>query len=124
MIAVALLLAAQILPAPDSVPVWEAFQEDAESRNFFDPASIRRDGAVARVVIRSVMHRATAGFKTVMIRARIDCRRRAIGIEATDGYGEDGRLIRSAEPPPSAIAMTPVGNVPTYARLVERACGR
>lgn len=125
MIALALLLAAQVLPAPGSVTGWEALPDDPSGRNFLDPASIRRDGDIARVVVRSVAHRGdTDEIQSVVMRLRIDCRASSFGIEAIDAYGAEGRFLESHQMEPGAVANQPTDNLASFVRLVERACGR
>lgn len=124
MIAMALLLAAQMLPAPGSVAEWEALPEDPSGRNFLDPASIRRDGDIARAVIRGVAHPGdTDAIQSVVMRVRVDCRARNFVAEAIDAYGADGRLLHSVEVEPGTVASEPAGTLASYNRLVERACG-
>jgi hypothetical protein len=116
-------LAAQALPAPASVTGWEALSDDAEGHNFLDPASIRRDGDLARVVVRGVANSVAAtGIKSMMMRFRVDCRRRMLGVEAADGYGADGRLIGSRVATEAQVAMAPVPDTGSLTGLVARAC--
>jgi hypothetical protein len=116
-------LAAQALPAPGSITGWENLPDDASGHNFLAPASINRDGDVVRVLVRGVANRVAAtGLKSMMMRFRVDCRQRTLGIEAVDGYGADGRLIGSRVAPPATVAMTPVPGLPSLAALVARAC--
>jgi len=125
MIALALLLAAQALPAPGSVTEWEALPDDQSGRNFLDPASIRRDGDIAYAMVRGVAHPGdTDAIQSAMMRIRIDCRARTFGFEAVDAYGADGRFLRSREVAPGAVASRPTGELASFVRLVERACGR
>ncbi len=116
--------AAQVLPAPNSVPAWAFVAEDASGRIYVDPASVRRDGDIARILVRGVAKRpAASGASVMMMRFRFDCRQRTIGIEAVDGYGADGRLTGSREATPETVAAAPVGNVASTTRVFERACG-
>lgn len=128
MIAIALLLAAQILPAPDSVPAWEILAEDEEGRHFFDPASIRRDGDIARVVYRTINRVLDeGGTRSLMRRIQIHCTARTMGLEVADAYGEDGRLIESSEAEADTVAIEPIdpaSTPPRFVRLAERVCGR
>lgn len=118
-------LAAQALPAPGSITGWETLPDDPSGRNFLDPASIRRQGDLARVVVRGVAHGAEAnGIASMMMRVRVDCRRRTLGIEAADGYGADGRLLGSRVAPEAMVAMAPAAGMPSLAALVARACRR
>jgi hypothetical protein len=117
--------AAQALPAPGTVTGWEPLPDDASGHNFLDPASIRREGDLARVVVRGVAISApAAGIASIMMRFRVDCRRQTLGIEAADGYGADGRLLGSRVAPPSAVAMAPVAGMASFAAIVARACRR
>lgn len=116
-------LAAQVLPAPGAVTAWETLPGDSSGSNSLDPASISRDGDIVRVLVRGVANRIeTNGMKTLMMRFRLDCRAGTIGIEAADGYGEDGRLIGSREAAPAEVAMAPAGELASVAGLVARAC--
>ena len=116
-------LAAQALPAPGSITGWETLPDDASGHNFLDPASVRRAGDLVRVVVRGVAHNVLAnGIQNMMIRFRVDCRQRTVGVEATDGYGADGRLIVSRTAP--AVAMTPAAGLASLTALVARACRR
>jgi len=128
MIAVALLLAAQILPAPDSIPVWEPLPDDAEGRHFYDPASISRDGDVARVVYRSIFRELDEGdVRSMMRRIQIHCTARTMGLEVADGYGEDGGLLESSQAEGDTVAIEPIdpaGTPARFLRLAERVCGR
>ena len=128
MIALALLLAAQILPAPDSIPVWEPLPDDAEGRHSFDPASISRDGDIARVVYRSVFRVLDeADARSMMRRYQFHCIARTMGLEAVDVYGEDGRFIESREAEGDTVFIEPIdpaSTPPRLVRLAERACGR
>jgi hypothetical protein len=118
-------LAAQALPAPGSITGWETLPDDASGRNFLDPASIRREGDLARAVVRGVAHGVLAnGIQSMMMRFRVDCRQRTIGIEATDGYGADGRLIGSRVAPGGVVAMAPAAGMASLAAIVARACRR
>ena len=129
MIAIALLLAAQILPAPDSIPVWEPLPEDAEGRHFYDPASISRDGDIARVVYRSIFRELDEGDVRSMMRRYPDPLRRP-----HDGPRGGGRLWRGrpvawsrskAEGDTVAIEpIDPASTPPRFVRLAERVCGR
>lgn len=123
MIALALLLAAQVLPAPGSVPAWEALPEDPSGRNFLDPANIRRDGDIVYIVVRGVAHPGdTDEIQSLMMRVRVDCRARTFGIEAADAYDGEGRFLRSREVAPREVASEPPGRLASFNRLVERAC--
>ena len=128
MIALALLLAAQILPAPGSVPVWEPLPEDEEGRHFYDPASISRDGDIARVVYRSVFRVLDeADARSMMRRYQFRCAARTMGLEAVDAYGEDGRFIESREAEGDTVFIEPIDPASTPLRLVrlaERVCSR
>ena len=128
MIALALLLAVQILPAPDSVPVWEPLPEDEEGRHFYDPASISRDGDVARVVYRSIFRELDEGdVRSMMRRIQIHCAARTMGLEVADAYGEDGRLVESSQAEADTVAIEPIdpaSTPPRFLRLAERVCGR
>ncbi|MEA3011488.1 MAG: hypothetical protein QOD42_33 [Sphingomonadales bacterium] len=116
-------LAAQALPAPGSVAGWETLPDDASGHNFLDPASIRRDGDLVRIIVRGVASSVGAsGLKSMMMRFRIDCRQRTLGVEAADGYGADGRLIGSRVAQPTEMAMTPIPEMASLAALVARAC--
>jgi surface-adhesin protein E len=118
-------LAAQALPAPGSITGWEPLPDDESGHNFLDPASVRREGDLVRVVVRGVAHSVAAnGIQSMMMRFRVDCRQRTLGIEATDGYGADGRLLGSRVAPASAVAMMPVAGMASLAALVARACRR
>ncbi|HEV7661058.1 MAG TPA: surface-adhesin E family protein [Allosphingosinicella sp.] len=118
-------LAAQALPAPGSVTGWETMPDDPSGHNFLDPASIRRQGDLVRVVVRGVALSAEGtGIASIMMRFRIDCRRRAIGVEAADGYGADGRLLGSRVAPEAAVTMAPVTDMASFAAIVARACRR
>ena len=118
-------LAAQALPAPGSVTGWETLPDDPSGHNFLDPASIRRQGDLVRVVVRGVASDpAATGFQSIMMRFRVDCRRRALGIEAADGYGADGRLVGSRVAPEAAVTMAPVTDMASFTAIVERACRR
>lgn len=128
MIALALLLAAQILPAPDSIPVWEPLPDDAEGRHFYDPASISRDGDVARVVYRSIFRELDEGdVRSMMRRIQIHCTARTMGLEVADGYGEDGGLLESSQAEADTVAIEPIdpaSTPPRFLHLAERVCGR
>jgi hypothetical protein len=128
MIAIALLLAAQILPAPNSIPVWEPLPDDEEGRHFYDPASISRDGDVARVVYRSIFRELDEGdVRSMMRRIQIHCTARTMGLEVADGYGEDGGLLESSQAEADTVAIEPIdpaGTSPRFVRLAERVCGR
>jgi surface-adhesin protein E len=128
MIALALLLAAQILPAPDSIPVWEPLPDDEEGRHFYDPASISRDGDVARVVYRSIFRELDEGdARSMMRRIQIHCTARTMGLEVADAYGEDGRLVESSQAEADTVAIEPIdpaSTPPRFLRLAERVCGR
>jgi hypothetical protein len=128
MIAVALLLAAQILPAPDSIPVWEPLPDDEEGRHFYDPASISRDGDVARVVYRSIFRELDeSDARSMMRRIQIHCAARTMGLEVADVYGEDGRLIESRGAEGDTVYVEPINaaDIPLHwVRLAERVCGR
>lgn len=114
-------LAAQALPAPGSVTGWETLPDDASGHNFLDPASLRRDGDVVRVLVRGVANSVAAnGIKSMMMRFRVDCRQRTLGIEAADGYDANGRLLGSRVAP--AVAMAPVAGMASLTALVARAC--
>jgi imidazolonepropionase-like amidohydrolase len=118
-------LAAQALPAPGSVTGWEPLPDDPSGRNFLDPASIRRQGDLVRVVVRGVAHSVAAnGIESMMMRVRVDCRQRTLGVEAVDGYGADGRLLGSQVAPASAVAMAPAAGMASFAAIVARACRR
>ena len=119
-----LILAAQALPTPGSVAAWETLPEDEFGANFLDPASIRRDGDITHVVVRAVAHQVGADrVHTIMMRFRIDCRARRYGFEAADAYGADGRLIRSREAAPGAVASDPF-DIDNFGRMAARVCGQ
>jgi hypothetical protein len=128
MIAMALLLAAQILPAPDSIPVWEQLPDDEEGRHFYDPASISRDGDVARVVYRSIFRELDEGdVRSMMRRIQIHCAARTMGLEVADAYGDDGRLVESSQAEADTVAIEriePASTPPRFLRLAERLCGQ
>ena len=116
-------LAAQALPTPRAVAAWETLPDDAAGHYFLDPASISRDGDIARALVRGVANQVQAsGRKTMMMRFRIDCRARAIGIEAADGYDAAGRLLGSQRIPPEQVASAPIGDRASLAALADRAC--
>jgi hypothetical protein len=116
-------LAAQVLPAPGSITGWETLPDDPSGHNFLDPASIRRQGNLVRVVVRGVaLSAAEAGIGSIMMRFRVDCRRRTLGIEAADGYGADGRLLGSRVAPEAAVTMAPPADMASFAAIVARAC--
>jgi hypothetical protein len=119
----ALALAVQTLPAPAAVR-WEEVAEEADGHSFLDPASLRREGDLARLVVRTDLRTARPDLiRMLVLRIAIDCRNRTIGIQSGDSYAEDGRFVRSVEAPAGAIAFQPLGTTDAHARLYARACG-
>ena len=119
----ALAWAAQMLPAPAAVR-WEKVAEEADGHSFLDPASIRREGDLARLVVRTDLRAARPDtIRMLVLRIAIDCRRRTIGIQSGDSYAEDGSFVRSVEAPSGAINFVPLGLTDAHARLYGRACG-
>jgi hypothetical protein len=123
-LAMLLALALQALPAPDSVQ-WEPLTVDQDGRNSIDPASISREGDLARFTLRVDFHDPAShgGVRVAMSLMRMDCRRRTLGIQAADAYGEDGRLIQSRAVEPAEIAYTPLASWARHERIRARVCG-
>jgi hypothetical protein len=123
-----MLFAAQILPAPDSVRVWEPLPQDEEGRHAYDPASISRDGDIARVVYRSIFRELDeSDARSMMRRYQFRCHAHTMGLEVVDTYGDDGRFMESREASADTVFMEPIDPPRTprhLVRLAQRACRR
>lgn len=123
-----IFFAAQILPAPESVRVWEPLPEDEEGRHAYDPASISRNGDIARVVYRSIFRELDeSDARSMMRRYQFRCHAHTMGLEAVDVYGDDGRFIESRQAEADTVFIEPVDPRRTPRRLVRlaiRACRR
>ena len=114
-------LAAQVLPAPGTVR-WEFVAEDASGRIYLDPASMRRDGDIARILVRGVSKRpAASGASVMMMRFRFDCAS-APSHRGGDGMARTaaGRIARGDA---ETVGAAPVGNLASTTRVFARACG-
>jgi hypothetical protein len=120
----ALALAWQVLPGAEAVPSWEFVAEDQDARFSIDPASPRRQGDVVRFIGRAVAHRSEAnGMRSGIVRYALDCRARTIGIEAADGYREDGSLHGSRVVAADEFLSVPVDSFDLYIAFHRRLCG-
>jgi hypothetical protein len=59
----------------------------------------------------------------MILRHAMNCRTRQVGIVAADGYGADGRLVRTRESAPAEIVYEDYPAGADADRLHERVCG-
>lgn len=121
-LALALLL--QALPAPGSLP-WEEVSTDQDGRNAIDPGSLRRTGDVVRFTMRVIFHNPAAfeGMTVLTMRMAIDCQRRTFAIEAADGYGGEGQLLRTREVAAAEAEYLPLTSLAEHETIRRRVCG-
>lgn len=118
----AMVLAAQALPAPEATQGWQPLIHDASGDSHYDPASVRRDGDFARLIVRvQLVEPGPGGMSLLVSRLVINCPARTIGVEAADFYAADGRLGLSREIPPAQRRMDPLTDSVQRAAH-ERAC--
>ena len=121
---VALMLALQTLPAPDSAR-WEEVNTDSAGRNAIDPPSLTRNGDIARFRLRVRYDdpAASRGVSVAISDILFDCRRRTYGIVAVDAYGSDGRLLLSRAVELSAVEYMPLVTLDNHEPIRIRVCG-
>ncbi|HST37808.1 MAG TPA: surface-adhesin E family protein [Allosphingosinicella sp.] len=96
----AVMIAAQA-PAAEAT-AWERVFQDAESTQYLDPASIRRDGAHMQVRWRFDFSQADGddGMQRLIVNALVDCRARIFLLRRVEGYRGDGSPIQAFDLPP------------------------
>lgn len=120
---IAALMLAQ-LPTPGTPIGWERIARDDEGYYDYDPASVRRDGAVVRFHLRAVPLVPPAGDAPhlLILRWVIHCQLGTSGIEAGDSYGADGARTGTREVRPEEVEMTPIGATTAEAQIRAHLC--
>ena len=122
MIALLLALALQVLPAPGAVP-WQPLASDGTGQSFFDPASVRRDGETATILVHIRLGApGPEGTTSLVSRLALSCPGRTIALEAADFYMPDGSLRLSGEIAPDRRSAGPLDDAVKRAAH-QRACG-
>jgi hypothetical protein len=108
------MLLLQVLPAPASQR-WEEFA--------MAPASVRRDGDLARILIRAAQGPRAAPSDVSILRIVINCENGRFGIEAGDRYAADGTLVASRSVRFEEVHMEMRPTIAGGPTLQVRACG-
>jgi hypothetical protein len=116
------MLLLQVLPAPASQR-WEEFAVEGDLVVSMAPASVRRDGDLARILIRAAQGPRAAPSDVSILRIVINCENGRFGIEAGDRYAADGTLVASRSVRFEEVHMEMRPTIAGGPTLQVRACG-
>lgn len=111
--------ASQVAPGPE----WRlAFRADG-GEVFVDPASLRREGTMFDITVRSVFERVQpTGMKSAVTRHRYDCARQSVLVLNIHALDANGGTIRNGPPQGVLSLPRPAGGRSAHAAILTTYC--